>query len=128
MKKTLLLIVSHAATGIVGFAAGIYMLPVLIAPPAPDETEIQAISSVAQYEGTFQRNLEDSDALHWGEGRVAVSKKAVSLNGKLAPGPDYKLYFSPEFVETEEDFNRLKDMMVRVGDVTTFDNFIVPVP
>ena len=48
--------------------------------------------------------------------------------GKLAPGPDYKLYFSPRFVETEEDFNRLKSEMVRVGDVNTFENFLVPVP
>jgi hypothetical protein len=48
--------------------------------------------------------------------------------GKLAPGPDYKLYLSPEFVETEEDFNGLKSEMVRVGDVKTFENFLVPVP
>lgn len=48
--------------------------------------------------------------------------------GKLAPGPDYKLYLSPEFVETEADFNRLKSEMVRVGDVKTFENFLVPVP
>jgi len=48
--------------------------------------------------------------------------------GKLAPGPDYKLYLSPTFVETESDFNRLKNKMVRVGDVKTFDNFVVNVP
>jgi len=36
--------------------------------------------------------------------------------GKLVPGPDYKLYLSPEFIETEADFNRLKATMVRVGD------------
>jgi hypothetical protein len=35
---------------------------------------------------------------------------------------------SPEFVETEIDFNRLKSSMVRVGDVETFKNFLVPVP
>jgi hypothetical protein len=48
--------------------------------------------------------------------------------GKLAPGPDYKLYLSPEFVETEADFNRLKPTMVRVGDVETFENFVVNIP
>ena len=52
----------------------------------------------------------------------------MTLSGRLAPGPDYKLYFSPEFVETEADFNRLKPRMVRVGDVKTFDNFVVSVP
>jgi hypothetical protein len=35
---------------------------------------------------------------------------------------------SPEFVETEADFVRLKPTMVRVGDVKTFKNFVVPVP
>jgi hypothetical protein len=46
----------------------------------------------------------------------------------LAPGPDYKLYLSPEFVETEAEFTRLKSRMVRVGDVRTFENFVVSVP
>jgi hypothetical protein len=57
-----------------------------------------------------------------------VGNKNIVLAGKLAPGPDYKLYLSPEFVETEADFMRLKARMVRVGNVLTFENFIVPVP
>lgn len=52
----------------------------------------------------------------------------MTLAGDLAPGPDYKLYLSPQFVETEADFVRLKPQMVRVGDVKTFRNFVVPVP
>jgi hypothetical protein len=35
---------------------------------------------------------------------------------------------SPEFVDTEEDFFRAKPRMVRLGDVKTFENFIVSVP
>ena len=66
--------------------------------------------------------------LHWGVGTVFVGRDAISLKGRLAPGPDYKLYLSPEFVETEADFNRLKPTMVRVGDVRTFENFVVAVP
>ena len=128
MKKFLLLIISHAAIGAVGFAGGIYMLPILIAPPAPAEAEVLEIASQAQFTSEFRRDLAGSDALHWGEGIVSVSRSAVSLMGKLAPGPDYKLYLSPEFVETEADFNRLKSEMVRVGDVKTFENFLVPVP
>ena len=112
----------------IGFAAGIYALPILIAPPAPQANEVQAITSEADFKGTFRRDLKDSDALHWGEGDVAISRKAVALQGKLAPGPDYKLYLSPEFVETEADFNRLKHSMVRIGDVKTFENFVVPLP
>ncbi|NOH86003.1 DM13 domain-containing protein, partial [Vibrio sp. 03-59-1] len=52
----------------------------------------------------------------------------ITLTGSLAPGPDYKLYLSTEFVETESDFNRLKDNMVRIGNVKTFENFVVKIP
>ncbi|MBT8438454.1 MAG: DM13 domain-containing protein [Gammaproteobacteria bacterium] len=128
MRKTLLLLATHAIAAAIGFAAGIYILPILTAPPAPEVTEVQAVAAQAQFEGSFRRDLKDSDAFHWGEGDVAISRKAVSLQGKLAPGPDYKLYLSPEFVETEADFNRLKNRMVKVGDVKTFDNFVVPLP
>lgn len=128
MKNILLLIFSHTVIGALGFAGGIYALPILTAPPAPADAEVLEISSQAQFKSEFKRDLAGSDALHWGEGVVSISRAAVSLMGKLAPGPDYKLYFSPRFVETEEDFNRLKSEMVRVGDVKTFENFLVPVP
>ena len=77
--------------------------------------------------GEFRRDLKDSDFLHWGEGTVYLSPSSIVFKGKLAPGPDYKLYLSPEFVETEEDFNRLKSTMVQVGDVKTFENFVIEV-
>lgn len=80
------------------------------------------------FTGQFRRDLKDSDLLHWGEGTVAIGRERIALTGRLAPGPDYKLYLSPEFVETEADFARLKLAMVRVGDVRTFDNFVVEVP
>ena len=127
MKKLFTLIVTHAVAGIIGFAIGIYSLPILIAPPAPAEEEVQALATQAQFRGEFRRDLKGSDALHWGEGSVSVSRGMVALQGKLAPGPDYKLYLSPEFVETEADFNRLKDRMVQAGDVKTFENFVVPI-
>ncbi len=76
----------------------------------------------------FHRNLKGNDLLHWGDGTVSVSPQSIALSGKLAPGPDYKLYLSPEFVETEADFVRLKARMMRVGDVKTFENFVVRVP
>lgn len=85
------------------------------------------MANSAEFSGRFRRDLEDSDALHWGEGTVFVGMEAIVLEGRIAPGPDYKLYLSPEFVETEADFIRLKSTMARVGDVKTFENFIVPV-
>ena len=128
MKRALILVVTHAAAAFAGFAAGIYVLPILIAPPAPSVAEVAAKAGVAAYSAQFRRDLKDSDAFHWGEGRVTVGKDAITLVGKLAPGPDYKLYLSPEFVETEAEFLRLKPRMVRVGDVKTFENFVVSVP
>lgn len=59
---------------------------------------------------------------------MSIGAEAIVFEGELAPGPDYKLYLSPEFVETEADFLRLKARMVRIGDVRTFRNFVVPVP
>lgn len=124
----LLLVASHVLAVALGFALGIYTLPILIAPAAPSSSEVAAQASSARYSGKFRRDLKDSDALHWGEGAVSIGSKSIAFAGELAPGPDYKLYLSPEFVETEADFQRLKSSMVRVGDIKTFKNFVVPVP
>lgn len=128
MKKILLLVVSHVLVGAVGVAIGIYTLPILIAPPPPSVEELEAASQQAVYTGEFQRDLEGSDLLHWGEGRVSVGPQSIAFVGKLAPGPDYKLYLSPEFVDTGAEFERLREHMVRVGDVRSFENFLVAVP
>jgi hypothetical protein len=127
MRKPLL-VVSHVLFAAAGFAAGIYVLPILTAPPAPTAADVATAATQAEFKGQFRRDLKDSDVLHWGEGTVTVSRTNIALAGKVAPGPDYKLYLSPEFVETEADFMRLKPRMARVGDVKTFENFIVPVP
>jgi Electron transfer DM13 len=127
-RHALWLVASHAAVAAAGFAGGIYALPILIAPAAPSREAIEAATAQVLYSGAFRRDLQDSDALHWGEGVVSIGPQAISLVGRLAPGPDYKLYLSPEFVQTEADFNRLKSSMVRVGDVKTFQNFVVAIP
>jgi hypothetical protein len=127
MRK-LLLVASHAVVLAIGFALGVYTLPILIAPDAPTAAELRAQAGQAAFEGQFRRDLKDSDPLHWGEGVVSITPRSIALLGELAPGPDYKLYLSPEFVETEADFKRLKPAMVRVGDVKTFKNFLVPLP
>ncbi len=128
LRTAILLLATHGVVGFAGFAAGIYTLPILTAPPAPSEAEVKSTQSQAKYTAEFRKDLKDSDALHWGEGTVSVGSSSISLMGKIAPGPDYKLYLSPTFVETESEFNRLKDTMVQVGDVKTFENFIVQIP
>ena len=128
MKKTIALMVTHAVAIVAGFALGIYMLPILTAPESPEIEVVQSIARVSNFTGEFRRDLEDSDALHWGEGTVYVGANEIALEGRLAPGPDYRLYLSPEFVETEAAFEAMKSTTVEVGPVRTFENFTVAVP
>ncbi len=128
MTRTIIFIFSHLLFAALGFAAGIYALPILTAPDAPSSTDVAAMAATAQFTGEFRRDLTGSDALHWGEGTISVGPRFISLQGKIAPGPDYKLYLSPEFVQTEAEFEASRDRMVRIGDVRTFDNFIVAIP
>lgn len=126
--RKLVLIGSHAAAIAVGFALGIYMLPILTAPASPSVEVVQSAADSARFTGEFRRDLEDSDVLHWGEGQIFVGRDSVAFEGRLAPGPDYRLYFSPRFVETEAGFEALKSEMVEVGPVRTFENFMVAIP
>ena len=128
MKKAIILACSHLLAVFLGFAAGIYLLPILTAPPPPSTTALSGAAEDALFTGQFRRDLADSDALHWGEGTVHVGRKIIALEGAVSPGPAYKLYLAPEFLETEADFLSQRDDMALVGDVKTFENFIVPVP
>lgn len=125
MAKFILLLISHSVVAALAFALGIYMLPILTAPASPTEQDIIHVSTQAVYQTQLTKDLKGSDALHWGQGSLFLTQSQAALAGKLAPGPDYKLYFSPQFVETEAEFNKLKSRMIEVADVKTFDNFIV---
>ncbi|ROV57877.1 hypothetical protein EGH82_21045 [Vibrio ponticus] len=126
--RFLLLIGSHLTFAAVGFALGIYTLPILTQPTAPAVEEIQDITKHALFNAEFQRERLDSDFLHWGEGSVAISDTQIVFMGELAPGPDYKLYLSPVFIETEEAFAQYRDTMIQIGDIKTFDRFSLNLP
>ena len=128
MKKWLLLIPSHLGALGIGFVLGIYLLPILIAPPAPSDEMVENSAKQSQFQGEFQRDLKDSDVLHWGEGTVFVSQEQIALQGRISPGPNYKIFLSKQFLETEAEFIAQKSNMAVVGDVRTFNNFIVSVP
>jgi hypothetical protein len=127
MLKIVTLVLSHLIFALGGFAIGVYALPILMAPESPDSAEIARLQTQSSFNGQFRRDLTGSDFLHWGDGQVSISNEAVTLMGSIAPGPDYRLYLSPEFVQTEEEFIALKEAMVQIGPVNTFDNFIVPI-
>lgn len=127
MKKLLLLITHSVCIGL-GFVLGIYALPILIQPNAPSMEQVQGVTNNALYTASFQKDRQDSDFLHWGEGSVSISAQQVAFVGELAPGPDYKLYFSPTFIETEADFFANKSSMIKVGEIKSFDRFTVTLP
>ena len=128
IKKLIFLGLSHLVVAFVGFALGIYSLPILTVQPAPSSEEILKRSENAVFTTEFKPNLKGNDWLHWGKGKVTLSQDYITLKGALAPGPDYKLYLSPKFVEDETSFVAAKSSMIQVGDVKTFDNFMVKMP
>ena len=128
MKKFTFLLFTHLVFAVFGFLGGIYALPILMAPQAPSGIELASAAKNVSYSGTFRRDLAGSDFLHWGEGEVLVGKDYISLAGKLAPGPDYRLYLSPLMVASADEFQRIKSESVEVGSIKTFNNFVVAVP
>ncbi len=128
MFRFIRILFTHGVALAIGFALGIYLLPILIAPDAPSDADIARSAQQAVFTGQFRRDLTGSDFLHWGEGDISISGSQVSFIGALAPGPDYQLYLTPQLVQTEAAFNALKAQSVKLGPVKTFDKFIVDLP
>lgn len=126
--RRLILLISHTAAVALGFALGVYYLPILTAPDGPDQAALQQSSASALYSASFTRDLRGSDRLHWGEGTISVTPTQIVHDGRLSPGPDYKLYLTPAFVEDEAEFEAIKAQSVQVGDVKSFDGVILDVP
>ena len=128
IRRIFILLGTHVLVGALGFALGIYILPILTAPDSPPAAQVTAALDSATYTTTFKRNLKGSDAFHWGEGRVGVSKTQIAFDGEMAPGPNYQVYLTKEFVDDNASFERIKKDSLRVGEVKTFDRFLVDLP
>lgn len=128
MRRIIIWLATHAVALAVGFGLGIYILPILTAPPAPDMAVLEKQAQGAVYNATFTRDLKGSDFFHWGEGDVALTDTQIVHMGKLAPGPDYKAYLVPDFVTDEAGFEAVKRASLQVGDVKTFDGFVLDLP
>ena len=122
------LMATHTLTLLIGVAAGIYMLPLLTAGDGPDKNILDHVIENRHYSVTFSRDREDSDLLHWGEGELSIGPSRIAFSGRLAPGPDYRLYLSPVFIETERAFIEQKQSMKEVGAINTFDGFLIDIP
>ena len=128
MRRALLLLASHTIVLAIGFAGGIYVLPILTAPPAPEAAALRAATANALFTTSFERNLRGSDFLHWGEGEVRITRDKIAHQGRLAPGPDYRLYLTPSFVETKEAFLSIKAQSRQVAEIKSFNGFLVEIP
>lgn len=132
LKSKLLTMVVCLAVGFgVGFGAGVYALPILTAEKGLSDTEISQLASQnlpSQRTGEFIRELTDSDRFHWGEGKITVTDAQIWLEGSVSPGPDYRLYLTPEFVDTETGFKAIKAQSAQVASIKAFRNFAVDVP
>ncbi|GAC1321490.1 MAG: DM13 domain-containing protein [Collimonas sp.] len=125
MKKILAYVISHLLVLAIGFGGGIYFLPILTAGAGPTAAELKLATSEALHTGVFKKDLPGSDFLHWAQGTVAVSADLIAFDGSIAPGPDYKLYLTSEYVDNKADFLKVKERALRVGKVNTFEGFIV---
>ncbi|XOV83244.1 MAG: DM13 domain-containing protein [bacterium] len=126
--RAMILVLSHAVVLAFGFALGIYFLPVLTAPSTPPPAMLSAQAQDALFTAELRRDLRGSDFLHWGEGQISLTGSQIVHEGRLAPGPDYKLYLVDQFVEHEDEFLPIKAQALLVGEVKTFDGFIVQTP
>ncbi|MBT8435656.1 MAG: DM13 domain-containing protein [Gammaproteobacteria bacterium] len=128
MFKFIRFLITHGIALALGFALGIYLLPILVAPPGPSDAEVSTSMSQAMFTARFRKDLPGSDFLHWGEGTISISAKQIGFKGSLAPGPDYRLYLTRKLVLDEQEFLEVKNDSVVVGEVKTFSNFILPMP
>ena len=128
INKKVILLFTHTIVLIMGFALGVYFLPILTAPKSLDVSTINEYEQKAIYQTEFVKELKGSDFLHWGEAKVTISDDKVTVNGSIAPGPDYKLYLTNQFVEHEDEFLPIKSEAKYVAEVKTFKNFVINIP
>ncbi len=126
--KWLARLITHGAALLLGIALGIFLLPILIQEQPPSASELSGVQTNASYVAEFDRNRSGSDLLHWGEGMLYFAPDTVAFAGDLAPGPDYRLYLSPVYVENEEQFLANKNKMVEIGNINSFKGFMLPLP
>ncbi len=128
MKRVIVLLASHGVVLAIGFALGIYLLPILTAESAPEAEVLQQQAAQSQYSVELTRDLRGVDALHWGDGTISISSDSIAHQGSLAPGPDYMVYLTKQFVEHEDEFTPIKSEAVRIGPVKSFDGFLLDIP
>lgn len=124
MKKIIIgLLFGLILGGAGGFVLGIYALPIIIDWQNVKSEQVQiATAEESDPKGQFDRNSPGSDALHWGTGTVRISRENLIFEEdvELSPGPDYRIYLVKTFVETKEQFLKVKPQAIEVAKLSTF--------
>ena len=105
------------ASFVMGFALGVYILPILTAEKGLDTAALAQLEASAERSDTLTCDLPGSAAFHWGEGTVRASDMRIWLEVKIPPGPDYRLYLKPSLTTDEASLLKIKDQSVQVGEV-----------
>ena len=125
-------LVKFCAGLVVGFGLGVYFLPILIGEKGLSDAELIALSAATARQqawgATFTCDLPASDAFHWGEGHIHLTKDRAWLDGSVSPGPDYRLYLTKDLVKTKEGFEAARASAVQIGPIKAFENFSLEIP
>ena len=121
-------VVKFCASLVIGFGLGVYLLPILTAEKGLDTLAIKALSHSALRQGTFVHDLTGSDGLHWGDGVIMANSDQIWLDSEISPGPDYRLYLTPKYVETGAEFLQIKADSTQIGLIKAVENFALDVP
>lgn len=116
---------------VIGFGLGVYYLPIITAEKGLSASELLVLKADTQAQiktGEFVKDAPGSDRFHWGEGMIYVTPERIWLEGKVAPGPDYRLYLTKGHILTKAAFLKVKDQSLQVAPVKGFENFSLPVP
>ena len=120
-------VLTHSITLCIGFIIGIYSLPIMVAPDRPSNDEFLEAINGAQFDAVFVKDLQGSDILHWAKGQISLSNKKIAFRGNISPGPDYKLYLTKKFVQTKTDFLKIKTQSIVIGEIKSFNGFIISI-
>jgi hypothetical protein len=121
-------VVKFCAGLVIGFGLGVYFLPILTAEKGLDTVAIEALSQSALRQGTFVPDSTRSDGLHRGDGVIMANADQIWLDGEISPGPDYRLYLTPKYVETGTEFPQIKADSTQIGPIKAFENFALDIP
>ena len=117
---------------VISISLAFWIVPYVTQEAAPSADEVAEVVGEnrenCKYTGEFSKDRRGSDLGHWGEGEICVTDKSVVFTGRLAIGPDYCLYYATKYVETWQEFNKIKAESIRGNKIKSFNGFIQDIP